>query len=314
MLPAPGAHYPFTYKDGAGHEHRVYPAVYQGILNFGLSLANYESGYFLTEESVLQRAANRRAGLPEQKDVRDFHANLRTGMKNHVRVITIRPGQPLFRFGASSNAYRQSGPWWTTKLGFEQMLLRKETRVVGGRPLTLREYARRYSAVARSWSEMDRVFLAVVQQPIRCFMGMGSKQYFYNTPTPNAEKKHAQVHVHHGNLAQMQEGLAKVRAGHQHQQKLEEYGDENVQLYLPNLAGYLSPGAKAGQGFLHIEREWSPEEIDQRLSKLARRLVHEARHGGHLDGESRRQRLQEICRALGYDYHHLEERPLLATE
>ena len=73
-------------------------------------------------------------------------------------------------------------------------------------------------------------------------------------------------------------------------------------------------GDEAGQGFLHIEREWSPEEIDQRLSKLARRLVHEARHGGHLDGESRRQRLQEICRALGYDYHHLEERPLLATE
>lgn len=294
------------YVDGHGVTHEVYQAVYDGVLNHDLKPEHYQRGEFLTNESVEQRLRNRQLGVrEEERGALDTHGNLQRGMKAHVRVITLKEGQPIFRFASKSSAHRHTGPWWTTKLGFEAILLRLDSAVEGGRQLTLREFARRYSAVAESWNQMDTVFMGVVRRPIRCFMGMGSQQYFFRDP--RSTEPNRQQHLHHGNLAQHRERLQWVQAGHAQQLNLESYEDENVQLYLPNLSGHVStPERPLAEAFLQVFKEWSPEQIDHELhlSKLARRTVHAMRSGMMTGKEARAQRLETICRALGFAYQH----------
>jgi hypothetical protein len=240
----------------------VWPKEHDGTLNYGLDLVHFKAkwdapgektpdanaGFFPTMESVAARTTG--------KPPRDGLGNVRGGLTEHVRPITLTPGKHVFRFaqnGASGGAINVPGdhgaklqfapfcgPWWTTSLGFENMLARVSSTfdnsaigVAGGKGLPLREYARKYSAVFTDWSRLEIVGMCKVLRPIRCFMGMGAK---------------------------LTRSDVKVEANGIELVATETYEDANVQLYIPNLWGqigvYLSP-----------PQVWSPEKIDALLSK-----------------------------------------------
>lgn len=246
----------------------VWPKLHDGVLNYGLDVAHYNAqwdggdpyaGFFPTTESVAARTAK---GSP-----RDGLGNLRKGMTTHVKVITLTPGKQIFRFGQNTEATAQSpgssalnvpdalsgtqswapfcGPWWTSSLGFENMLGRVSATyessaigVLGGKALGLREYARRYSAVFTDWSRMEIVGACRVLRPIRCFMGMGAKLERSNVP------------VSYGGIQLLES---------------ESYQDANVQLYLPNLWGQIGT-------YLSPPQVWSPEKVDELLSRRVQQM------------------------------------------
>jgi len=254
--------------------HRAFPKgvevwskTHQGILNYGLDLEHFHAawdalgakepdpsaGFFPTLESVEARAH----GTPP----RDGLGNVRAGLTTHVKPITLTPGKVIFRFaqrtgagsafnvpdelGADLSWAPFCGPWWTTALGFENMLARVSATyensaigVVGGRGMKLREYARRYSAVFTDWSRMEIVGMCRVLRPIRCFMGMGAKL------------SRSDVKVNY-------QGIELVES--------ETYTDSNVQLYIPNLWGQFG-------AYLSHPQVWSPEAIDERLSRRVQQM------------------------------------------
>ncbi len=94
------------------------------------------------------------------------------------RIITLNPGQPIFRWIHSKNgrshADKAAGPWWSSKRGAQKVLERARR---AGSPDTS-EHARWYSSVARSWgSDLGEVVHAMVVQPIKVFMGVGRDIY-----------------------------------------------------------------------------------------------------------------------------------------
>lgn len=242
----------------------VWPKVHENTLNYKLDTAHYHAkwdnmgatnpdpyaGFFPTTESV---EARNRGDAP-----RDGLGNVRKGMTAHVKVITLAPGKIIFRFAQGSEdnkvrllsvpeteaAGRNWGPfcgaWWTSALGFENMLARVSATyensshgVVGGQRMTLRQYARRYSAVFTDWNHMEFIGMSRVLRPIKCFMGMGA-------PMPERQVK---VNVN---------GISLLEN--------ESYGDTNVQLYIPNLFGQIGT-------FLSYPQVWSPEVVDEKLSR-----------------------------------------------
>jgi len=253
----------------------VWPKTYQGILNFGLSMENFHAcwdavgasrpdpsaGFFPTMESLEARDR----GAPPY----DGLANVRVGLTTHVKVITLTPGKVIFRFAQQGDLDKDGKPskgnsamnlpddvgnahaflpfcgaWWTTALGFENMLARVSATyensalgVAGGKGLGLRDYARRYSAVFTDWSRMEIVGMSRVLRPIRCFMGMGAKL-----------SREFKVVV---------DGIPLVES--------ETYNDSNVQLYIPNLRGQIGT-------YLSAPQVWSPEKIDERLSRRIQRM------------------------------------------
>ncbi len=122
-------------------------------------------------------------------DVADFHQSRATeGMYFHksderyfgrkpttVRVVTLGPGQPVFRIVDSTHDERKwDRPWWTSKIGFARILDRvgpPEHGVVS----TLTREAREYSAVKRVFGPRDELGWMVVRpgHQVRCFMGFG---------------------------------------------------------------------------------------------------------------------------------------------
>ena len=238
----------------------VYPTVDEasGTLNHKLDLKHFhaawdslgetdadaKAGFFPTLESL----AKRDTGDPKNPP-RDGLRNVRGGLTTHVKVITLTPGKRLFRFaeqrGERENIGPFCGPWWTTSLGFENMLARVSATyessgigVVSGKGMRLREYARRYSAVFTDWSKMDIVGMSQVLRPIRCFMGMGAKLMRDNVV----------VKVH---------GIELIET--------ETYDDANIQLYLPNLYGNIAT-------HLSPPRIWAPEKVDALLSQRIQRM------------------------------------------
>lgn len=106
-----------------------------------------------------------------------------------ARVITIPPGQPLFRFAPKKDPdYKWDGAWWTTKLGFFHVLRRaaaKEAAVpmAGIAPnLHITNEAREYSNVLKSWNDMDEIGWAVVKPDryVKCFMGFGLPKFTHD--------------------------------------------------------------------------------------------------------------------------------------
>ena len=93
------------------------------------------------------------------------------------RIVTLNPGQPLFRWVDGSKVSREdmaAGAWWTSKRGAQQILAR--ARQAGTKNTS--EHARWYSAVQRSWqSDLMKVVHIVVTQQIKAFMGVGRDQY-----------------------------------------------------------------------------------------------------------------------------------------
>jgi hypothetical protein len=252
----------FKHGSFPGGAVDVWPREHGGVLNYGLDLVHFKArwdapgekkpdpnaGFFPTAESV----AARTAGQPP----RDGLGNVRGGLTEHVRPITLTAGKYVFRFAqnsASGSALNVPGEhgskiawapfcgtWWTTSLGFENMLARVSATfegsalgVSGGKGLPLREYARKYSAVFSDWSRMEIVGMCKVLRPIRCFMGMGAK----------LSRSDVKVEAH---------GIDLVES--------ETFDDANVQLYIPNLWGQIGV-------YLSQPQVWSPEKIDALLSK-----------------------------------------------
>jgi hypothetical protein len=94
------------------------------------------------------------------------------------RIITLNPGQPLFRWVDSKRAggweQKAAAPWWSSKRGAQQILARTRRT---GTPDTA-EHARWFSNIARSWnSDLAEVVHVMVQQPIKAFMGVGRDIY-----------------------------------------------------------------------------------------------------------------------------------------
>ena len=93
------------------------------------------------------------------------------------RIVTLNPGQPLFRWVDSSKVSREdmaASPWWTSKRGAQQIL----ARATQAGTSNTSEHARWSSAVKRSWqSDLMKVVHIVVTQPIKAFMGVGRDQY-----------------------------------------------------------------------------------------------------------------------------------------
>ena len=206
--------------------------------SLGEEKADPHAGFFPTLESLARREANDPKAPP-----RDGLGNIRKGLTTHVKVITLTPGKRIFRFtqpaknGDLSGAF--CGPWWTTSLGFENMLARVSATyersgigVVGGKGMKLRDYARRYSAVFTDWSEMSRIGMSQVLKPIRCFMGTGAK----------LTRDDVKVNV---------KGIELLET--------ETYEDANLQLFLPNLWGHIG-------SHLSQPRVWTPEAVDALLS------------------------------------------------
>jgi hypothetical protein len=244
---------PFKHAAFPGGSVDVWPKENDGVLNFGLDVVHFKArwdapgekkpdpnaGFFPTAESVAARTAG--------KPPRDGLGNVRGGLTEHVRPITLTAGKYVFRFAQSSNEPASKdplapfhGPWWTTSLGFENMLARVSSTfdnsaigVAGGKGLPLREYARKYSAVFTDWSRMEIVGMCKVLKPIRCFMGMGAK----------LSRSDVKIEVN---------GVPLVAT--------ESYEDTNVQLYIPNLYGQIG-------AYLSKPQVWTPEKIDALLSK-----------------------------------------------
>jgi hypothetical protein len=242
---------PFKHAAFKGGAVDVWPKDNEGVLNYGLDLKHFHApwdapgekkadasaGFFPTVESLALRAK----GEPP----RDGLGNIRGGLnvKKVVRVITLTAGKYVFRFTQDNKKDAKApfcGPWWTTALGFENMLARvgatyesSAIGVAGGKDLKLRDYARKYSAVFTDWSAMDIVGVSKVLKPIRCFMGHG------------AELSRDDVHV-------KVDGIERVES--------ETFDDSNVQLYIPNLWGQLGV-------YLTEPKTWTPEQIDAVLSK-----------------------------------------------
>jgi hypothetical protein len=244
----------------------VWPKEHGGTLNHGLDLEHFKAkwdalgekvkdpnaGFFPTVESVAARAA----GSPP----RDGLGNVRGGMTSHVKPITLTVGKHVFRFGSSSAGSALNvpekmggqtkwapfcGPWWTTSLGFENMLARVSATyedssigVAGGKGMGLRSFARNYSAVFTDWSRMDIVGMCKVLRPIRCFMGMGAK-------------------LSRSDVKVQYQGIELVES--------EKYEDANVQLYIPNLWGQIGT-------YLSQPQVWSPEKIDALLSARVQKM------------------------------------------
>ena len=242
----------------------IWPKVHENTLNYKLDVAHYHAkwdnmgatnpdpfaGFFPTTESVEARSIG---NAP-----RDGLGNVRKGMTTHVKVITLTPGKLIFRFaqGDEDNKVRLlsvpetegsrmnwgpfCGAWWTSALGFENMLARVSATyensthgVAGGKRMTLRQYARHYSAVFTDWNHMEFIGMSRVLRPIQCFMGMGA-------PMP---ERQLQVKV---------DGIPLLQT--------ESYGDTNVQLYIPNLWGQFGT-------FLSYPQVWTPEAVDEKLSR-----------------------------------------------
>lgn len=96
-----------------------------------------------------------------------------------VRIVTLKAGQPVFRFAsAKDGAWRWDGAWWTTKMGFTQIFKRAvganaPTFMPRGHKLTAS--ARMYNAVKFAWSDLDIIGWMVVKPgcEVKCFMGFG---------------------------------------------------------------------------------------------------------------------------------------------
>lgn len=253
---------------------KVVSKTHEGILNNGLDLAHFHAkwggtngekveptktdpfaGFFPTLESVIERETRGTDAEP-----RDALPNIRKGMTGHVKVIKLTPGKHIFRFAQhndDSNKPRTvpladraakavdvgpfCGPWWTSSLGFENMLARVSATyensaigVANGRGMRLRDYARSYSAVFTDWSRMEIIGMCRVLRPIYCFMGMGAK--LVRTDVKKTDVR----------------GIELLET--------ETYEDANVQLYIPNLWGHI------GEYLSHPD-VWTPERVDALLSR-----------------------------------------------
>src|SRR4051812_9669744 len=84
------------------------------------------------------------------------------------RIVTLNPGQVIFRWCHSGMPVPTASPWWATKRG-AQAILRKSA---GG---DTAEAARAASNVARSWnSDLGNVvFATVIGAGVKAFLGMG---------------------------------------------------------------------------------------------------------------------------------------------
>ncbi len=94
------------------------------------------------------------------------------------RILTLNPGQPLFRWVDSRRAGRShhdkaAGCWWSSKRGAQAVVER--ARRAG--TADTREHARWYSSVARDWSDLGEVVHVMVIKPIKVFMGVGRDIY-----------------------------------------------------------------------------------------------------------------------------------------
>ena len=262
-----------AFKGGAVD---VWPKAHEGTLNYGLDMKHLEAhwdslgekkpdpnaGFFPTAESLALRAKG--------EAPRDGLGNIRGGLnaKKVVHVITLTKGKYVFRFAQDNKkdpAALFCGPWWTTSLGFENMLSRvgatyenSAIGVAGGKDLKLRDYARKYSAVFTDWSAMDVVGVCQVLAPIRCFMGHG------------AELARSDVKV-------VVDGIERVAS--------ETFDDSNVQLYIPNLWGQLGT-------YLSKPKTWTPEQIDALLSKT----IQDMRKKGTTLSERKRAIVTELLR------------------
>ena len=85
------------------------------------------------------------------------------------RIVTLNPGQVIFRWCHSGMPVPAASPWWATKRG-AQAILRKSA---GG---DTAEAARAASNVARSWnSDLGTVvFATVIGAGVKAFSGDGS--------------------------------------------------------------------------------------------------------------------------------------------
>lgn len=95
------------------------------------------------------------------------------------RIVTLNPGQPIFRWIDSKSSGRSleqkaCGPWWSSKRGAQQILARAR----GEGSTDTKDAARWYSSVARKWpSDLKEVVHVMVTQPIKAFMGVGRDIY-----------------------------------------------------------------------------------------------------------------------------------------
>lgn len=229
--------YPVFFRHPANrHTYKVYPRVYWNTLNYGLTLENYQTGLFPVAESLLLRAK----GEPTRDELPGLEGGMRT-----PRVVTLQPGQPLFRFARRNQGEADfTAPWWISKSGFEAVLARLRRPATpqgpGDSSMSLRAYARRHAAVFVEWHAMDVIGMAFVQKPIRCFMGLGNEILPADAAGPGP--------------------------------------DSNVQLYVPNLQGQLGPG-----GHLSQPSVWAPEDIDRALRSGAQHgAAAEAKRLSHL--------------------------------
>ena len=121
------------------------------------------------------------AGLPVQDIPEVASRGLRT-----PRVVTLWPGQILFRFASTSqpNTHWAAGPWWMHEQDYRRIIAVHDAgqNKHKGQGLTLGFLGRAAMAVQPSWSRTDVVVKAVVQQEILAFAGAGRTQYREQLP------------------------------------------------------------------------------------------------------------------------------------
>ena len=103
------------------------------------------------------------------------------------RVVMLNAGQVLFRFASTASRPNvwAAGPWWMYDHDYYKVVAahlesRAKHKEEG---LTLGFLGRAAMAVQQSWSKMDVVVKAVVNNDIKVFAGLGRSQY--NEQMPN---------------------------------------------------------------------------------------------------------------------------------
>ncbi|HKQ71293.1 MAG TPA: hypothetical protein VJT73_18245 [Polyangiaceae bacterium] len=84
------------------------------------------------------------------------------------RIVTLSPGQVIFRWCHSGAPVPAASPWWSTKRGAQAIL----RAALGG---DSSDAARSANNVAKMWKSDLRavVFAKVLAEPVRCFLGVG---------------------------------------------------------------------------------------------------------------------------------------------
>ena len=95
------------------------------------------------------------------------------GVPGGARVITLTPGEILFRWASTHVPDPSASPWWSSKRASQGILRDTYRDAADYQTLDTSGVARSYSGVARSWSNLGKVILLRVVAPVCCFIGMG---------------------------------------------------------------------------------------------------------------------------------------------